>query len=152
MDEAEQGYSSKKSIWQWALLYLLIGGLIYGLVYYFVLAKNPSPVPSNSSVQNQPPVISEILPKEIKVEGNDFSFSPSEISFKQGEKVKVTFTNTGKFPHNLTSTDLNIVSKTIQAGESDTFEFTPEKTGSFSFVCTVGNHEERGMTGTMQVQ
>lgn len=25
--------------WHWALIYLVIGGVIYGLVYYFVLAK-----------------------------------------------------------------------------------------------------------------
>ena len=31
---------SKKSIWQWVLIYIVIGGAIYGLVYYFFFAKN----------------------------------------------------------------------------------------------------------------
>src|SRR5690349_14158254 len=29
----------KRPLWQWILLYLVIGGIIYALVYYFVLAK-----------------------------------------------------------------------------------------------------------------
>lgn len=31
---------SKRPMWQWVLLYLLVGGLIYWLIYYFVFSKN----------------------------------------------------------------------------------------------------------------
>lgn len=30
----------KRPLWQWVLIYLIVGGFVYGLVYYFVLAKN----------------------------------------------------------------------------------------------------------------
>jgi len=33
-----EGYG-KKPLWQLILLYLLIGGVIYGLIYYFIVAK-----------------------------------------------------------------------------------------------------------------
>lgn len=33
------GYD-KRPLWQWIVLYLIIGGIVYGLVYYFVLSKN----------------------------------------------------------------------------------------------------------------
>jgi len=26
-------------MWQWILLYVVIGGLVYGLIYYFFLSK-----------------------------------------------------------------------------------------------------------------
>jgi hypothetical protein len=33
----EKGYG-KRPLWQWILLYVVIGGVVYGLVYYFVFA------------------------------------------------------------------------------------------------------------------
>lgn len=32
------GYG-KRPLWQWIVLYLIIGGLIYGLIYFFILSK-----------------------------------------------------------------------------------------------------------------
>lgn len=32
------GYG-KRPLWQWILIYLVVGGVVYGLVYYFVFAK-----------------------------------------------------------------------------------------------------------------
>lgn len=29
----------KRPLWQWILIYVVIGGIIYALVYYFVIAK-----------------------------------------------------------------------------------------------------------------
>lgn len=50
---------NKKSIWKWILLYVLIGAVAYGLVYYFYFSKNGQyggnyqyPI-SNSQTQNQ---------------------------------------------------------------------------------------------------
>ncbi len=47
---ASNGYG-KRPLWQWVLIYLVLGALIYGAVYYLVLAKggggykysNPNP-------------------------------------------------------------------------------------------------------------
>lgn len=38
MAEYSQEYG-KKPLWQWVLIYLVVGGLIYGLIYYFVWGK-----------------------------------------------------------------------------------------------------------------
>jgi hypothetical protein len=43
MAEEKGSYGSgygKRPMWQWILLYLIIGGIVYGLIYYFVFAKN----------------------------------------------------------------------------------------------------------------
>ncbi|MEX2012846.1 MAG: hypothetical protein WD967_00410 [Candidatus Levyibacteriota bacterium] len=36
---ASKGYGNRP-LWQWILIYVVIGAVVYGLVYYFVLAKN----------------------------------------------------------------------------------------------------------------
>lgn len=38
MDEQKGGYG-KRPLWQWIVIYLIIGGVIYGLIYYFAIAK-----------------------------------------------------------------------------------------------------------------
>ena len=44
-DKKGYGYG-KMSLWQWVVLYLIVGGLIYWLVYYFFLSKGGA-YPSN---------------------------------------------------------------------------------------------------------
>lgn len=36
---SKKSYYGKRPLWQWILIYVVIGGIIYGLIYYFVLAK-----------------------------------------------------------------------------------------------------------------
>ncbi len=39
-ETTNQGTSyGKKSIWQWIIIYIIIGAIVYGLIYYFVLNK-----------------------------------------------------------------------------------------------------------------
>lgn len=33
-----KGYG-KRPLWQWILIYVVVGAIVYGLIYYFVLAK-----------------------------------------------------------------------------------------------------------------
>lgn len=37
--KSPNGYG-KRPLWLWIVLYIVIGGLIYGLIYYFVIAKH----------------------------------------------------------------------------------------------------------------
>ena len=32
-------YGKKRPLWQWVLIYLVLGGIVYALVYYFFIAK-----------------------------------------------------------------------------------------------------------------
>ncbi len=94
--------------------------------------------------------------KEITVLGNEFRFDPSTITVNAGDEIRLTFKNMGQAPHNLTIKELNITTKTIEGGKikggpSDTIKFTAPKSGTLSFYCSVGNHAERGMMGTMMV-
>lgn len=89
---------------------------------------------------------------KIVVEGDEFSFSPSSINVRAGEKVTLTFNNVGKFPHNLSIEGLGIVTKTIGVGESDTITFTVDEGGIYSTYCSVGNHRAQGMEGELSVE
>lgn len=37
-EEYQSGYG-KRPLWQWILIYAVVGIVIYGLIYYFVFAK-----------------------------------------------------------------------------------------------------------------
>jgi len=52
MAEYEKGYG-KKPLWQWILIYLIIGAIVYAVVYYFVIAKRGGYVaPTNNTPAN----------------------------------------------------------------------------------------------------
>lgn len=114
----------------------------------------PAPSPARPKISES--VSPSPSPKEgkvlqIEVEGYEYYFSPSKLSLKAGEKVKITFRNNGVLPHNLTITDLGIASKTIGPKQMTSLEFTAQKSGSFSMFCSVGNHRALGMEGDVRI-
>lgn len=86
----------------------------------------------------------------ITVEGGNFFFKPNEVRVKKGEKVTITFTNSGGM-HNFVIDELNVTSETINSG-STKVEFTPDKAGTYEFYCSIGNHRSMGMKGTLIVE
>jgi|GEM_PF-935849 len=94
-------------------------------------------------------------PKELtfNITGGSFFFTPNEIKVKQGDKVKIIFTNVGGM-HNLMLPDFKVGTKTIQTNESDTIEFTANKKGTFEFYCAVGKgyHRLMGQIGVLLVE
>ncbi len=162
-EQKPSGYG-KRPLWQWIALYLIIGAVVYGVVYYFILAKNGGGYNNNSAAvpSYTSPTVTQTTPSQavsstaqmqkVTVEAKEFAFTPSAITLKKGQPAQITFKNMGAFPHNLTIADLNIKTKTIQPGEQDTIKFTPDKTGQFTFMCTVPGHADKGMKGTLTVQ
>lgn len=112
--------------------------------------STPTPIASESATPST--ATESATMQSFTVEGNEFKFAPSTLTVKMNQPVQITFKNTGKYPHNLTISALNIKTKTIQPGQQDTITFTPSKTGSFEYMCTVDSHAEKGMTGTLTVQ
>ena len=87
----------------------------------------------------------------VSVEGGNFYFKPNTINAKVGQTVKVTL-NAVSMQHDFVIDALNVKSATIQSGKSTTVEFVPTKAGSFEFYCSVGNHKQMGMVGTLIVE
>ena len=84
--------------------------------------------------------------KEFSVTNSGFIFSPKTITVKKGDHVKITYTNGGG-THNFIIDGYGVGTKIIKTGESDSIEFTADKTGTFESFCSVGNHRAMGMVG-----
>lgn len=105
--------------------------------------------PTETSAPTQAPVSGV---KEINVVGTEFSFNPSSISVKAGEKVKIIFKNNGGAPHNLALEGLGITTKTVGGGQTDVLEFTAPSSGTYTFFCSVPGHRASGMEGSLKVE
>lgn len=90
--------------------------------------------------------------REITVSGTEYRFSPGSITVSAGERVKVTFKNTGSILHNFVVKDLGISTKTIGSGQTDTIEFTAPQSGTYTFICSVPGHQVAGMEGSLEVE
>lgn len=53
----------KRPLWQWILLYVVLGAVVYGVVYYFVFAKKDSPI---YNIQGQYPTPQVTTPTSVK--------------------------------------------------------------------------------------
>ena len=89
--------------------------------------------------------------KEFTVSGKNFSFSPSTIRVKKGDRVKVTFVNSEGF-HDFVIDEYGVATKQLRSPASEVIEFTANKTGSFEYYCSVGTHRAMGMKGTLIVE
>jgi cytochrome c oxidase subunit II len=71
--------------------------------------------------------------RTIQIQAKRFSFSPSEITLKKGETVKLELTS-DDVPHSLSVPDLNI-NETITKGHTSEVTLTPQQAGDFQGRC-----------------
>ena len=50
----KKSYYGKRPLWQWILIYIVIGGIIYFLVYYFFLHKTGGYSAPSNGYQSAP--------------------------------------------------------------------------------------------------
>ncbi|MDQ3075899.1 MAG: cupredoxin domain-containing protein [bacterium] len=89
--------------------------------------------------------------KEFTVDGKNFAFAPSKITVKKGDKVKITFKNSEGF-HDWVIDEFGAATKQAKAPTTEVIEFVANKTGSFEYYCSVGQHRAMGMKGTLVVE
>lgn len=88
----------------------------------------------------------------------EFEFDPNDLVAKQGDTI--TAENTGSTVHNLTieegpdpekaSTEVT-GTPDVNAGDSADLKVDADP-GEYSIVCTISNHRELGMIGTIKVE
>ena len=88
---------------------------------------------------------------EIVVEGGSMKFSPTKITVSQGQKVTIRFKNVQGF-HDFVIDEFNVKTEQIAAGEEAVVSFVADKKGTFEYYCSVANHRQLGMKGTLIVQ
>jgi plastocyanin len=90
---------------------------------------------------------------ELRVVGDEYSFDPETIVLKGAGTLTLTLRNEGSLAHNLRlfrgEEDVG-GTPTFSGGRAETTRLNLEH-GSYELICTVGDHEELGMKGTLRV-
>jgi plastocyanin len=138
----------KKGMW------IVVGIIVLVIVVIMVRSRGTTPAGTDTPTSTeQTPVVTEQVPttvKEFTVTGANFSFTPSTMTVKKGDTVKITFVNSGGF-HDLKIDEFAVATKKLSAGAQEVVEFVADKAGTFEYYCSVGDHRAMGMKGTLTV-
>lgn len=127
----DSGYN-KRPIWQWLLIYLVIGAVIYAGIYFFLKNRNAgyssgktnSPVTNTSSSQ-------KVMEKTVTIQ--NMAFEPATLTVKAGDSV--TWINKDTVDHTATADDNTFDTGTLAQGQSKPVTF--DKAGTFSYHCAI---------------
>lgn len=87
---------------------------------------------------------------------NAFRFLPNALSAPANETLNLTVTSSmgatgNKLPHNFVIDDVVDLGG-IAPGETKSVTFTVAEPGTYTYYCSVGNHRDLGMEGTLTVE
>jgi plastocyanin len=91
---------------------------------------------------------------KVRVIGNEYSFDPSTIVLEGAGTLTLTLRNEGALAHNLKLFRAGEEvggTPTFPGGRSESARLNLEH-GNYEMVCTVGDHAELGMIGTLRVR
>lgn len=109
-------------------------------------AEIPAPTPMPPPLP--PPPKAKIIESQVLIlEAGNIFFNPKNFTVKVNQPVIVSFTNKGS--HTFTINELGVSFPLKEA--SGSFTFTPTKTGSFVYYCSVPGHRQAGQFGTITV-
>ena len=93
-----------------------------------------------------PPASAASSGDELKITMKDIQYVPAQTTAKVNQKIVWQNTD-GQIPHTVTATDgADFDSGTMNAG--DTFEYTPTKAGTISYVCKIHPNQKGTITVT----
>lgn len=154
MEQEGKGEYGKRPLWQWIIIYAVIGAIIYGLIYYFVLAKKGN---YNYNTPAASPAATAIVPPGSPVQTQNTitlstsGFSPAVLTVKVGDKVtwinqsgQEATVNSSPHPAHTDYQPLNLGS----FPDGGTLSLTFDKPGTYKYH----NHLEPSQTGTIIVQ
>ena len=155
------------------LIMVVIGAVILLIAGFFIISKpqqiNQSITTDQTTQDNNQPTVAdteviEVTPTEdsqptgimsesktFTIDASNFKFSIKEIKVKKGDKVKIVLNNKDGI-HDWMIEEFDARTKQIAAGETDTVEFVADKTGTFEYYCSVGQHRQMGMVGNLIVE
>lgn len=87
----------------------------------------------------------------IDVTGENFDLSEEEIRIKKGTRVTINFTSTDGF-HDWTIDEFSASTERVNTGGTTSVTFVADTAGTFPFYCSVGNHRQLGMEGSLIVE
>lgn len=129
---------------------LILGAIAYTSIRPRTVVVDTAPTPS--------PIIAEISPvpssattATFDIEGSNYSFDVKEMRVKKGDQVTVNFTN-AEGTHDFKIDEFNVATAQIPAGQSESVTFTADQAGTFEYYCSVGQHRQNGMVGSLIVE
>jgi plastocyanin len=142
---------------------------VIGAVSYYMFLM-PKPAPPPNTIQT-PPVTVVLYGGEVSVSKYGFGNSSSTITspgptlhFKTTDVVNMTFINIGRLPHAWVLKDQNSPtantvfnaaigsgSNPLTPGSKGSVIFTPNKAGTYYYLCPVPSHDDLGMYGVVIV-
>ena len=139
--------------WRWRTLAPALSGLLLATVLAACGDDDSDQPAEPTGAADQPPAGDATV-----VELDEFSLEPSEVTVSRGDEI--TAENVGAISHNLTierGDDPSVPSEELAAtstfagGGTDTVkaDLAP---GRYALVCTVSNHRDLGMVGTLTVE
>ena len=93
-------------------------------------------------------------PATLPVVADEYSFDPETIVLLRGGELTIELENVGSLAHNLRVFDGGSDiggTPTFTGGETRSGTVSVEP-GEYELICTVGNHADLGMTGTLRVE
>ena len=108
----------------------------------------------------------------VTVELSEYSFAPSNLRFRAGVPYKLQIVNHGTAKHYFTASEFfkAIATRKVQSntdgeikvsyllalevfpGRSLDLSFIPVKKGRYDLLCTIENHADRGMIGSIVIE
>lgn len=145
------GYG-KRPLWQWVLIYLFIGGIIYAGIYYLFLAKKGG---YNQAGYQTQPTVEQTLPtveqSQNTVNLTSTGFSPANLTIESGQTVtwinksgQTATVNSAPHPAHTAYSPLNLDS----FNDGGTLSLTFDKPGTYNYH----NHLNSSQRGTITVQ
>ena len=87
----------------------------------------------------------------VTLEGGSFYYEPNQITVKKGATVKVVL-NSVDMEHDFVIDELGVSMPIVKSGDSGEVTFVADTPGEYEFYCSVSNHRQQGMTGTLIVE
>lgn len=109
------------------------------------------------------------IPRTLRIEMTEFAFTPAVVSVSKGRSVQLLIVNRGQIAHQfetdyLRTATTRVIGETfylevngldilrMQPGNWARVQFTPHRSGRYSFACTIEGHREAGMKGYLEVR
>ncbi|PIS05357.1 MAG: hypothetical protein COT81_01550 [Candidatus Buchananbacteria bacterium CG10_big_fil_rev_8_21_14_0_10_42_9] len=89
--------------------------------------------------------------KVFEVSGKNFEFSAKEIKVQKGDTVTINFQSESGF-HDWVVDEFNARTEQVNTGGKSSVTFVANEAGTFEYYCSVGQHRQFGMVGTLIVE
>lgn len=130
--------------------------ILLGLgVWYFYQADDTTFLPGGGNMGESTEVdiatVDLDTAETFSISGRPYEYSIEKIVVQKGDVVVINFLS-GQGLHDLRIDEFGVGTEALETGEKQMFAFVADKKGEFEYYCSVGNHRELGMVGTLIVE